>query len=132
MNEDIREPQQASSDVSFPAHTPKGKSPVIKLLIALIGVLVIVLAGAWFLLRGDGEENDSYPTPTPGSGLSVFEDATPEPTQTPMSSETPKPVDKSEISVEILNGTGVPGEASFLKKELEKIGFKEISAGNAD
>jgi hypothetical protein len=34
--------------------------------------------------------------------------------------------------VEVLNGTGVPGEASFLQKELEELGFENIEAGNAD
>ncbi len=36
------------------------------------------------------------------------------------------------MRIEVLNGTGIPGAASFLQDELKDLGFEDIEAGNAD
>lgn len=102
-----------------------------KVIIAVIGVILILVAGGWFIL-GNNSGSGATPSPTPNSGLSTF--PTPAATETPAPSPTPdaEPVDKSEISIEVLNGTGVPGEAGYLQGELEDLGFEDITAGNAD
>ena len=122
------------SDIGFPQpkEPTRGKSKAIKWGIALVGIIIIVAGGGWFIMQ-DAGNGSSTPTPTPGSGgLSTF--PTPEPSATPeaTSSSTPAAVSKSDVKIEVLNGTGTPGDASFLQKELEKIGFSEIEAGNAD
>lgn len=57
---------------------------------------------------------------------------TPKATSTP--APTPEPVDWAELKVQILNGSGVTGEAGVVSKILEGVGFESemITAGNAD
>lgn len=118
-------------EVSFPhPRQPEPKSSNAKVIIAVIGVIVIILLGGWFILGNSS--GDESPTPTPSDGLTDFPTPASTPTPAPTASSTPAPVDKSEIKVEVLNGTGVPGEAGFLQDELEKLGFEDITAGNAD
>jgi len=126
-NQPIQSPQ-----VSFPQpREPEArKGSNARVVIAIIGVIIIVVLGGWFILGN--RDGSATPTPTPVGGLSTFPTpgtaATPETSPTP----TPAPVDKSEVKIEVLNGTGVPGEASFLEKELVALGFENIKAGNAD
>lgn len=126
------QPVPHQPEVSFPQpREPQGKGSNAKIIIAVIGVILILVAGGWFIL-GNNSGDGATASPTPNSGLSTF--PTPEATSTPepTPTEEAKPVDKSEISIEVLNGTGVPGEASFLQGELEDIGFEDTTAGNAD
>lgn len=122
-----------NSEVSFPQpQTPDGKGNGVKIIIAVIGVLLIVVVGGWLILTASSDDGVA-PTPSP-EGLSpigtpmVAEPLEAEPVATP----TPEPVDKTEIAIQVLNGIGTPGEASFLRDELTDIGFEEITAANAD
>lgn len=64
---------------------------------------------------------------------SVVVMATPTPTPTPKITPTPTPqVTRGAISIEILNGGGVPGAASKMKKFLEDKGYKVAGTTNAD
>ena len=131
-------PVVSHSDVGFPPQTPPpgskqngGGGKMVKFAIAIIGVVLIVGIGGVFIFSSGGE-GGTEPSPTPGvDSLSTF--PTPQPTTAP-SSPTPeaKPVDKSEVSIEVLNGTGTPGDAGALSDALEEAGFSEITAGNAD
>lgn len=105
----------------MPNSEPKKKR---NLIIAIVGIILLILlgVGAWFVL--------SDPT---------TEEATPEqetieiqPTSTPVPTETPVPIERSEIRIQVLNGTGVSGEAGLLQEELEELGYEDIEAGNAD
>lgn len=119
-------------EVSFPEpREPQGKGSNIKIIIAVVGVILILLAGGWFVL-GNNSGESATPSPTPNDGLSSF--PTIAPTEMPSSTPTPtpEPVEKSEVKIEVLNGTGVPGEAGFLQGELEDLGFEDITARNAD
>ncbi len=135
MEDQSNQPQAVppQPEVSFPQpRDTEGKSKNFKVIIAVIGVIVIVVVGGWLIL-GNSSGEGSSPTPVAtDDGLSTF--PTPEVTQTPQPtpSASAAPVDKSEIKVEVLNGTGVPGEASFLEGEMEDLGFEDITAGNAD
>lgn len=44
---------------------------------------------------------------------------------------TPVAVDKSKYTIEVLNGSGVPGEAAKVKNALTAIGYTVSSTGNA-
>lgn len=132
------QPAPPSPQVGFPASAgpqPENKKKgVLKWVVAGVGVVVIIGAGVFFVMNSStGDEAQATPAPE-GNVLSTFPtpevQATPEPTATP----TPEPVDKTEVRIEILNGTGTAGEATFVKNELTSIEFDEdnIEAANAD
>ncbi len=60
--------------------------------------------------------------------------ATPTPAQEPTRAPTPTPaaVDKSEVSINILNGSGITGAAAKLESSLDSDGYNVITRGNAD
>ncbi|MDO8340489.1 MAG: LytR C-terminal domain-containing protein, partial [Candidatus Woesebacteria bacterium] len=58
-------------------------------------------------------------------------EVTNEETPTPLPTNTPAPVKKSEISIEIQNGTGITGEAAYLQEKLKVLGYSDIKVGNA-
>lgn len=113
--------------VGFP-ETPRKKSGGFpKWIIAVVGVLLILAVGGFFISRSLGSSEETEPTTTP-AGLSSL--PTPNVTSTP-TPEAVEEVDKSEVSIEVLNGTGTAGEATFLQGELEDLGYEEIEVGNA-
>lgn len=106
---------------------PDVSKPVKKNLKNLIFILVPIIllaAGAYLFLSKIGKESatiDVTFSPTPfESNLS--------PTPTAEASES---IDKTTIRIQILNGSGISGAASSLKKELEKLGYKVGNVGNA-
>lgn len=50
----------------------------------------------------------------------------------PIVKPTIKPLDLSKFEIEILNGSGIEGEASSQRSDLEEMGFTISSIGNAD
>ena len=87
----------------------------------IIVVIIAIAAGVWFLLREPQIEIE------PLSEEETREEQS-EPTSTPIQ----KPVNRDEISIEVLNGTGTPKEASFLQGKLRDLGYTDIELGNAD
>lgn len=88
-----------------------------------IGLAVIVLAligGTLYYLRGGSSTIFQAATPTPT--------ATPAPTPEP----TPDPLVRSEWSFEILNGTSTRGEAKRIADKLIELGYQVVKTGNAD
>ncbi len=96
--------------------------------VILIVIGLIVIAGTVYFLQNSfnvglpalpfiSEETPS-PTPTP-------EPATPEPTP------TPSPLERSEISLEILNGTSTTGLAASTSSRLQELGYEVVRVGNA-
>ncbi len=93
--------------------------------IFVIGIVVLaVVAGGFYLLR----EPKVDIQPLPDSELTTAEEETPTSTPTPV----PEPVNKEEISIQVLNGTGIAKEASFLQDKLSELGYSEIEVGNVD
>ena len=56
----------------------------------------------------------------------ILEETTPTPSPMPEAS-----IEKSEVTVKILNGTGTPGQAGKAKTVMEDLGFEGVTAGNA-
>lgn len=99
-----------------------GKKKVIIIILIIILLLVLVGGGYFILQAPDIAEPESTPN---GVSLSA-------PTPTPIPSpEEEEEVDFSVYSVNILNGTGIGGEAGYLQGELEDLGFEDIDVGNA-
>ena len=105
------------------------------LLIGLIAVFGFIEVRAYLAKRSIEEiqpqENTQTETQTPENTTSQTE--TPAQTTAPAEqTQTATPaLDKSAISMQVLNGSGVTGEATKIKSVLEKDGFKVASVGNA-
>lgn len=87
---------------------------------AIISGVIIILAVGFFLTQ---RKNITQP------------EQTPKPTSTPAVSPTttPKPsFNRSEWSLEVLNGSGVTGAAKKLADKLAELGYKILKTGNAD
>lgn len=114
-------PPQASS---FQTPT-KPKNSSSKWVIIFIGLLILGGAGIFFFTKSSGE---AIPSPTPSFGVVPID----EPETTPVPTKSPEPVKKSDVSIEILNGTGISGEAKLLSDKLKTLGYSDITAGNAE
>ncbi len=102
-----------------PNNSNKGKKVLI---IVVVLVLLLALAGgAYYLLQSPEGSAESSPTPS----ISM---ETPAPTSTPEVIS----INKEDVTIEVLNGSGIAGEAGFLQKELEELGYTDIEVGNAD
>jgi hypothetical protein len=115
--------EQSRTRVGFP-QAPEKPSRFPWKIVIIILVLVLLGAGTWWLFSGKDEVTmTSEVTPTPSTkGAEVA-----------ISTPTPEPgVSRDEIKVQVLNGTGVPGGAASLQKELQKIGYSNVEVGNAD
>lgn len=123
MPEPIEE--EKTPEVGFPMAQPKPKGRINKLVIFAL-VLLLLVGGGIFLFSRGSKDNNSGISPTPTvEGLT-------NPTSTPTETATPSPVDKSDVSIEIQNGTGIPGEAAYLQGVLKSLGYSDIKVSNAD
>lgn len=100
---------------------PMRKEGGSKKTVILVAIIMLIAAGIFLIVRGLGGKSEVTPSPTPTENL-----FTPSPT------ETPEEVDKSDVDIQVLNGTGIGGEAAFLQEKLQGLGYEKIDAGNAD
>ena len=109
-------------------HKKSNRKMNLKLLFGLTILIALVIgfvAGGLYVytsgMRGldNGEEVEQTPAPTS------------EPEQTPEPTPTPEPVDVSEFTVSILNGSGVIGAAGDAEALLDEAGFNVGNTGNA-
>ena len=98
-----------------PAVTKKSKRPII----IVAAVLIIILAAGFFLL------NKNTATPAPKVAGTTTEAPTPSPTPA-------LAVDKETVKIQILNGTGTPGQATKVAVSLKNAGYNldNIKTGN--
>lgn len=89
---------------------------------ALIVVGVAILTGLGLLVAVRGPE----------SITSMFVTPTPTPTSTPTPTPTPAVPNRADITIEVLNGSGVGGAAAKMQEFLEGKGYDVGRAGNAD
>jgi hypothetical protein len=124
------------------------------LFLFIVGIVIIVVGfGAWQFFGVNTEkpeEQKTTPTPTefklptdtPTPEAKKEEEPintpTPEPTSTPKPKPTSDPVDKatgldrSELSIEAQNGSGIEGAAGEASDTLKAFGYDVVSIGNAD
>lgn len=97
----------------------------------LLFILIIVTSAAIFftgmILYQSNKDDISLPT------IPFINKPTPTPTESPSPTPTPTPeIDYSDLTVEVLNGSGVAGAAGAVAGALEGEGFENIEVGNAD
>jgi hypothetical protein len=99
----------------------KGKGTLIFIILA---ILALVLVGFWLVFgKGKGVEEMEEGMLTP----SVFEEDSFSPSPIPTQVE----FDRDEISIQILNGSGISGAAGDLSDKMEDLGYSDIEVGNA-
>ena len=124
-----------------PVLAEKSKAPVIAgagiLSFLLIGSLVIQLTVGFDTLFGKKsggqsqevlaeQQQSQTPAPTPS------EQPNPNSSQQDQEPVKPKEVKRSDLTLRVENGNGVPGSAGKLKAYLEGFGYKVLEPGNAD
>lgn len=118
-------PTDVASEVSSRRSTGSKKKKNIKRIIVILLFLAVFAAGGWFLLKEPIFDEDV----SEESSLTEL-DTKEEPTSTPIPTEIP--VDKENVSIQILNGTGIAGEATYLQGKLRSLDYTEIEVGNAE
>jgi hypothetical protein len=122
-----KKPEQQAPEVmpEISVHKKSSMRPMIMWAIMLV-VASLVAGGVILMASGKGISLPSMgmasatPTPTPTT--------TPEPTPTPDLSK----LDRSSLSIQVLNGSGTPGEAGKMKTLLEEKGYTVDNTGNAE
>lgn len=85
----------------------------------IIGIVLIIAILGFILFQFRGLVGTSQPSP--------------EPTPTPIPSPSPEPVlNRAEWSFEVLNGSGLTGEAKRIADKLQALGYQIVKTGNAD
>jgi len=101
-------------------------------LVLLLVSLVLAVGAVFYFLSFNNKKSSqsaSEVEPTP-EGLVVQEEANSSPT--PTSTSTPAAViDRKVVSISILNGTGITGEAAYLQDKLEDLGYTNIKVANS-
>lgn len=101
-----------------------GKGKTIKIAVAIIIGLLVLGGGAWFILSEPESKKE------PQSEPSLIQPETLTPTVAP--TLTPRPVIKADVRIQILNGTGIAKEATFLQGKLRDLDYTEIELDNAE
>lgn len=99
--------------------------------IALMGFSLALIAGGVLYFMGQKNKDLAEASPTPAFYLGT---ATEEPlaTASVVPSASPKAFDKTKITIQILNGTGIPKEASYLEGILKGLGYTKTTPANSE
>lgn len=127
LNQQINSAPPQSESVGFPSAvvTEKSGSPM-KWIVFIVVILTLAGGIAFFFLRSSNETIIPEPTPEVAGTDTEF---TPEPEPEP--TPTPEAVNKEEINIQVLNGTGITGEANYLETQIKSLGYTKIDKGNA-
>lgn len=140
--------QRSSAPTSVSSEEPKGSKKFLWLVIVVLILGGVIFGASRFFGSKGEEEGKADITPTPTEVIIPTDTPTPTesgPTPTPIKSgptPTPKPtlnpvdpasgLDRSDLSVEVLNGNNVAGAAGKASDFLKSLGYKVVSVGNAD
>ncbi len=111
---------------------PSFNAPSIKIPVKATALFIasfLVTFGAWMYFSNSGKVPTfiAKSTPTPTMAIPTVTKDTPTPTPSP----TPA-IDKKEIRIKVLNGSGIKGKASEVKDLLAAKGYQDILTGNAE
>lgn len=113
----------SSSDSPKDLTTPSPKqSKNIWLTGGLFIIFLVVLLGAFLTMPGS-KSILSFQKPLP--------QVSPNPVPSELPAPSPSPLTKLELKVQVLNGSGVVGQAGKLRDQLASLGFNLIDTGNS-
>lgn len=131
-NKDAKEKDESAAaapkETTHHRHHAKGgerptPTPFLSWFLIFLAAMVIGFGALWFLLP-------LFKVPL-STGVPVAQATpTPQPTATP--TPTPLPLVRANITVTVLNGNGTSGLGNKAKKALTDIGYKKVTAKNAD
>lgn len=135
---------QGSSNRFYTSPQEKSKTSS-RFIFIILAVILIGLAifGVTRFFGTQKQKEEVTLTPTPTQEVLPTETPTPEtsPTEEPTKTPSPKPtsnpidkgtgLDRSKLTVSVLNGSGVVGAASKMAELLRSLGYKIGSTGNA-
>lgn len=138
-------------DSAFPTpaitKSPKKSKRFLFLVVAIVIIIAVFFLGSNFLGSKNKKENSQItptptefqiPTDTPAPSSTEEPTLTPKPTSSPTPKTASNPIDKatgldrSKLSVEVQNGSGVIGAAKKAADFLKSLGYNVVSTGNAD
>ena len=115
----------------MPTYHSVGSEKPMKKIIVLIIVFAIAGGGIFFVYQ---KMNHFFSggelSPVPSSALISQAPEVVSPSPIPSPSVAPKKV--SELTVKIVNGTGIAGQAGKVKKEIDVLGVKTVTTENSD
>lgn len=144
---------------SYVYESSKGSRGNKRVIFIVIGIIILIALVAIAVIATGGKgENEKNLTPTPAQPAATF---TPAPTETPTPTDgkttpTPSPkasptpakgsptpkisviptgtsgLDRANLKVAVLNGSGEAGAATKASDALKKLGYDVVSSGNAD
>lgn len=127
-------PQADKEEVSDTTEEPEeetgGKSMRNQYLLLAICIIILACAIGYLLLWSNTISNPWFKTsestkPKPTSVTTPSATSKPSPTAEPL-------MDKSNIKIEILNGSGIEGQAGKLSNFLQEAGYSNVTTGNTD
>ena len=126
VQEEIETQPAPSQNTSFappaPMKSQNSRGPV-RAIVGILVLIVFIIAG-FFIFKGTGTPEES-PSPSPIIRGVTTEDETQTPTP------TPEAVDKTKVTIEVQNGTGITGDAGYLRDILKNLGYEKFELGNA-
>lgn len=131
VNESHSTFETRDSGVSFPTISQPKKSGGVKTLL-IIGVLILVaILGFMIFKSASGAEGDEDPTPTDFDNLTTPSSVTIPTTAATATASPSAKIDKTKVTIQIQNGTGITGEAAYLQNQLTPLGYTNIKVGNS-
>lgn len=136
-----QEPEEKSeadaelSDGIFELEPEESSGSKTKIAMAVVGLLIIagLAVGGYFLynLRKEKPSKETIQTEKPQESTSTSDTKKEESTATKSAKKQEK-INLADYSVQILNGSGIAGEAGVVKDLLKDKGFENFETGNAD
>ncbi len=128
-------------------NTPRTPGKALYVVLFILLIVIIGIGAAQFLSSRNNQLKDTAPTaieyeeptdvsPSPTPEATEEDNTTPSPTKA--DDETSDTVDKTtgldrkDLSIVVLNGSGVSGAAGKLSTKLKDLGYNVSSTGNAD
>lgn len=121
---------QSPGGVSFPTVGQPQNSGGPKTVL-IVGILILVAILGFVVYKSATGKDGSSPEPTTFDNQIEGSQNSEVSTQTPQPTLTPKPADKSKVSIVVQNGTGITGEAAYLQTKLKDLGYSNVKTGNA-